>query len=143
MASRREKKIDKNDLEMFDHPDDNSNWLFGVRWKKGAKYKKKTKNCGQLTIEVHDGLDGIRYSVNESEVDEDIRGFGIGSELYELAIQKFGSLSTQYKALSPWAKRVWLKLIQKYEHETNFWTGYLTVYNKKPTRRPDTKRSAM
>lgn len=123
---------DKNDLELFDYWDGGSSWNFGVRWKKGTKYKRKTKDCGHLIVTVHDGYGGIKYSVQESEIDDDdVRGLGIGFGLYERAIQKFGSLSTTYRDASPWARRTWLKLVQKYSYETDFWSGYLTVYAKK------------
>lgn len=58
------------------------------------------------------------------------RGKGCGIMLYEHAINQLGSLSTNYHAASSLAQRVWKRLIKKYKHKDDFFTGVLTVFKK-------------
>lgn len=69
--------------------------------------------------------------VKVASVNVSYRGKGCGSMLYEHAINKLGSLSTNYHSASSLAQRVWKKLIKKYRHKDEFFTGVLTVFKNK------------
>lgn len=59
-----------------------------------------------------------------------LRGKGCGSMLYEHVIKEHGSLSTNYHSASSLAQRVWKRLIKKYRHTGDFFSGVLTVFEK-------------
>lgn len=73
---------------------------------------------------------GSRYFVRVASVVHTYRGKGCGTMLYEHAINKLGSLSTNYHAASSLAQKVWRRLIKKYKHTDDFFTGILTVYKE-------------
>ena len=68
--------------------------------------------------------------VKVASVISNYRGKGCGSMLYEHAIKELGSLSTNYHAASSLAQRVWKRLIKKYRHRDEFFSGVLTVFKK-------------
>jgi GNAT superfamily N-acetyltransferase len=68
--------------------------------------------------------------VKVASVISNYRGKGCGSMLYEHAIKELGSLSTNYHAASSLAQRVWKRLIKKYRHCDEFFSGVLTVFKK-------------
>ena len=67
-----------------------------------------------------------------------MQGKGCGSMLYEYAINDLSSLSTNYHDASSLAQRVWKRLIKKYRHTDEFFTGVLTVF-KKGIDKPNSK----
>ena len=73
---------------------------------------------------------GKHNFVKVSSVINNYRGKGCGSMLYEHAIKELGSLSTNYHAASSLAQRVWKRLIKKYRHRDEFFSGVLTVFKK-------------
>jgi len=68
--------------------------------------------------------------VKVASVITNYRGKGCGSMLYEHAINELGSLSTNYHSASNLAQRLWKRLIKKYRHKDEFFSGVLTVFKK-------------
>lgn len=64
-----------------------------------------------------------------------LRGNGCGSMLYEHAINELGSLSTNYHDASSLAQKVWKRLVKKYYHTGDFFSGVLTVFKKPVDKR--------
>lgn len=91
------------------------------------RLKLKDKDIGYLSVLKK----GKYFFVKVVSVIPEMRGKGCGSMLYEHAINQLGKLSTNYHAASSLAQRVWIRLIKKYEHTDEFFTGILTVYKKK------------
>lgn len=83
-------------------------------------------DVGYITIQKK----GKYNFVKVVSVIHNYRGKGCGSMLYEHAIDQLGSLSTNYHAASSLAQRVWKRLIKKYRHTDEFFTGVLTVFKK-------------
>ena len=79
------------------------------------------------SIVVSDKRNLIEYST----VQPAIRGIGIGYKFYVAVLKITGYLSSEYFDASPEAKRIWRKLSRNYFHQTNFFEGYITVYNDK------------
>lgn len=72
------------------------------------------------------------YFVKVVSVIPQLRGKGCGSMLYEHAISELGTLSTNYHEASSLAQKVWQRLVKKYYHTGDFFSGVLTVFFKKP-----------
>jgi GNAT superfamily N-acetyltransferase len=83
-------------------------------------------DIGYITIQKK----GKYNFVKVASVITNYRGKGCGSMLYEHAINELGSLSTNYHAASSLAQRVWKRLIKKYRHKDEFFSGVLTVFKK-------------
>lgn len=71
---------------------------------------------------------GVHVYVNTVFIKTNYRGNGFGYKLYEFALKEHGCLSTFYYSASDDAKRVWKKLIKKYNYETDFFKETLTIY---------------
>lgn len=99
---------------------------FTLQWKKAPRFKNI--KCGSIAITPSK----LNY-VENSAIDESIRGQGIGYKFYEYVMKKMGCLSSDYFEASPAARRVWRKLSRNYFYHTNFFEGFITVYNRKKT----------
>jgi hypothetical protein len=73
---------------------------------------------------------GKKHMVLLSSVEVDMRGKGCGKMLYEHAIKKLGSLTTEYHKASSMAQVLWKRLIQLYSYKIDFFNGEITVYKK-------------
>lgn len=79
---------------------------------------------------IHIVKKGKRNFVKVVSVIPKMRGLGMGTFLYEHVIQNIGTLSTNYKAASAFAQHVWKRLIKKYKHKDDLFSGILTVFKK-------------
>lgn len=79
---------------------------------------------------IHIFKKGKKNFVKVVSVIPKMRGMGMGTLLYEHVIQKMETLSTNYKAASSFAQKVWKRLIKKYRHKDDLFSGILTVFKK-------------
>lgn len=86
--------------------------------------KLQCMDIGYISIQIK----GKYNFVKVASVIPQYRGKGCGSMLYEHAIKELCSLSTNYHSASSLAQRVWKRLIKKYKHKDDFFTGILTVF---------------
>ena len=79
---------------------------------------------------IHIFKKGRKNFVKVVSVIPKMRGLGMGTLLYEHVIHKMGTLSTNYKAASSSAQKVWNRLLKKYRHKDDLFSGILTVFEK-------------
>ena len=103
---------------------------FQIRFIKGRTPRGFCSYIGSLEVDPNDYI-----YVEGVELEDRFRGRGLGRMLYEYALCHYGRISTRYSSASEEARRVWLSLIRDYHFETDFFSGRLTVYNRKRRRR--------
>jgi hypothetical protein len=94
-----------------------SDTTFQIRWRPHIKGRSKG-SIGYLTVDSRTHV--VRFSRLYR-----YRGLGIGEHLYLFALAHFGELKTNYNAHSDDARRVWDKLVRRFESSRH--RGYLTV----------------
>jgi hypothetical protein len=111
-------------LNIFEHRYSNKEIEYTLKLKLPGKMQYM--DIGYITIQKK----GKHNFVKVSSVINTYRGKGCGSMLYEHAVTNLGSLSTNYHSASSLAQRVWKRLIKKYKHKDDFFSGVLTVFKK-------------
>lgn len=101
---------------------------FIVRFKSNKIPRNFQREIGRLIID-----DSLPYIVSDVQVKEAFRRKGLGLKLYERAVKKLGKISTVYYEASKEAQNLWKKLRKTYRSRKSFFTGVLTIYNKKRT----------
>ena len=130
-----------------------SNWRkrieFTEEWYEGKQYKSELESFLEIKIEFKKGKnpkgfdryigyikikkDKNKYWIDESDVWKELQGRGLGKTLYLMALERCGSITTQYHHASEQAQYVWKSLMKKYKFKTDFFKGTLTVWNKEKT----------
>jgi GNAT superfamily N-acetyltransferase len=107
--------------------DGEGDWTFDIKFKKGQTPSGYRRSIGSLDVSEIDH----HHFVESIFIYPKFRRKGLGTLLYETAIKHLGSLSTRYHEASPNAQECWRKLAKKYEWETDYFGGFLQVFNKK------------
>lgn len=85
------------------------------------------KKVGYLSIEKQNK----KYVVLVTNIQKKYRKRGFGKMLYLTALEDLGKISTQFHKASHVAQLIWLSMTKKYSYRTNYFTGTLTIYNRR------------
>lgn len=102
---------------------------FILQWMEGKRpfRSPRDRRIGFLVIDP-------KGHICESLVDDRFQRRGLGSMVYRHALKHFGQLTTEWHDHSRDARYVWDSLIAEYQYKTNFFSGRLTVYNRRRRR---------
>ena len=95
-----------------------------LMYTKNKTPRGRTKQCGYLRLYKDGFIDFV-------EIDEYLRGKGLGMFLYESALKDSKSIGTVYHQASDDAQRIWRKLCAKYSSKTDFFDGTIILRNIK------------
>jgi hypothetical protein len=118
------KKYSFSQFEVIKEPEGDDFITFTLKWK--TPPKNRAKVCGTISITPSN----LNF-VENSSIDAYLRGMGIGYKFYEKVMKELGFLSSGYFEASAPARGVWRKLSRNYFYHTNFFEGFITVYNRK------------
>ena len=118
---------DRIEIVIDDHEDDE--WLdcitLTMLFKKGKTPKGFFREIGHLEIESGSNL------VDSAELHSRLRRRGLGTMLYEAALEHLGELSTYYHNSSDEAQALWQSLCRHHRHKIDFFTPKLTIFSRK------------
>jgi hypothetical protein len=109
------------------HRNDEFENAFEIRFKKGQTPKGFFRSIGNLDIEIYDG----EAWVESADVEDHFRNRGLGTMMYEAAMNKFGALHTKYHDSSVSARWLWQSLTCKHLYKADFFSGQLTIFRGK------------
>lgn len=99
---------------------------FTLTFKKGRTPKGFRRLIGDLVI-----TNKSPYFVEGAEIDEYFVRRGLGTLLYQHALNQLGSLTTNYPRASAAAQGLWKSLTRIHRFKTDFFTGELTIWDSK------------
>lgn len=103
---------------------------FMITFKEGRTPKGFRRFIGDLLI-----TNKPPYFVEGAEIDKHFVRRGLGTLLYQHALNQLGSLTTNYPSASVAARGLWKSLTRIHRFKTDFFAGELTIWNSTKARR--------
>lgn len=115
----------KSRIEIVEEARVAGEYEFTIKFKQGKTPKGFPKIIGYLQVSF--SKPNV-YWVDSVELKNKFIGRGLGTMLYEKAINEFGSLTTNYHRASEPAQWLWKSLCKSHQYSMDFFKGTLTVY---------------